>query len=415
MLENSYMVIIPQDKKDISDPFAMVDRLKKSSEIKVLADKFEKNSGFDLKIKIGEDEYDVNLCPTVVEIPEGMIKAQHFFSDIDVEKLKRSGVGIGVSMKFSGDSQKSYHNQLKVIDTLVENKLAVLDGSSEKVLSGVWVALAAKASVSPAPRYIYTVQAVSKEENKDVWLHTHGLGRCGLSEIEILCSDAEMFNTHYSIIETMANRMLEMEEPLKPGEPMFLAWITEGFPFMATVVPWQDAIKLYPKNILGGESDREDPYHSDGNVCIMFFASPDDIENKVYTPINVLDRYLKDNPMYMFSSRETERMKQLAAERVNYMLKAFSEKRYQILVKIGLKVDAEFAEEDNANQREHIWFELTEANSNRIKAKLTQEPYYVKDIKVDDIREYGVDEIVDWIIFDENNRYTPDDVYQLTL
>lgn len=47
--------------------------------------------------------------------------------------------------------------------------------------------------------------------------------------------------------------------------------------------------------------------------------------------------------------------------------------------------------------------------------ELTQEPYYVNNLKPGDVREYSFDDITDWIIFTKDERITPDDVYLIEL
>ena len=105
---------------------------------------------------------------------------------------------------------------------MLPDALAVIDDSSEKILSGRWVALAAESEVPPAPRYLYTAQAVSGEEDC-VWLHTHGLNRCGRPELEVLASTKDNYQEHYNVLETLANRILEDEEVPEFGSPYFLA------------------------------------------------------------------------------------------------------------------------------------------------------------------------------------------------
>lgn len=104
-------------------------------------------------------------------------------------------------------------------------------------------------------------------------------------------------------------------------------------------------------------------------------------------------------------------MKKLAAERLPYMLKAAQNKENKILVKIGLDIDEEFREAQN--DYEHIWFELMEAGEDHLKCKLTQEPYYVKDMHTGSKGIYSFDRITDWLIFTKERRYTADDVYLL--
>lgn len=261
-----------------------------------------------------------------------------------------------------------------------------------------------------APRYIYTVQAVTGEEEDCVWLHSHGLNRCRLPELEILNSTKEMYQSHYNVIETMANRMLELAEPLEPKEPLFVARMTEEIPMVATLVEWQEAVEHYPEDMLGGKADREEG-HNENTCAIFIYPTHEDVEKQNYAPVCIFDEYMEANPIYMISTEETERMKRLAGERLDYMLKAFKNKENKIIVKIGLKINEEFRDEQN--QWEHIWFELLEPMEGKLRCRLIQEPYYVKDMHEGSEGIYPFDQITDWLIFTKERRITADDVYLL--
>ncbi len=404
--ELSFMVAIPKNEEDIADFEHLAERLKSSG---VLALKDSKiNDMLWLKIGSGEYEYGVRIDTMEVEIPE-MFRIQHFFRDIDIEAIQQQKKGLVVEMLFDEHILDSYHTQLKLIHELLPDCLAVLDGSSEKVLSGKWVALAAKSNVPPSPRYIFTVQAVSGD-SEEVWLHSHGMNRCGLPELEILNSTKDTYNDHYNIIETMAKRMLEKGEPPQEKEPMYLAMVTNEIPLMATVVHWKEALKKYPSGILGGAGDRKEGHNQNTDV-IFCYPTPESMEKKQYYEVSVFDEYLNENPIYMLTNQETDRMRRLAAERLNYMLKMFGREKITILVKVGLEVDEEFKEDGNSF--EHIWFELKEKHQDTFTAELTQEPYYVKDLHEGAVMTFPYGQITDWIIFTPEGRVTPDDVYLL--
>ena len=314
-----------------------------------------------------------------------------------------------MEMLFDEHILDSYHTQLKLIHELLPDCLAVLDGSSEKVLSGKWVALAAKSNVPPSPRYIFTVQAVSGD-SEEVWLHSHGMNRCGLPELEILNSTKDTYNDHYNIIETMAKRMLEKGEPPQEKEPMYLAMVTNEIPLMATVVNWKEALKKYPSGVLGGAGDRKEGHNQNTDV-IFCYPTPESMDKKQYYEVSVFDEYLNGNPIYMLTNQETDRMRRLAAERLDFMLKMFGREKITILVKVGLEVDEEFKEDGNSF--EHIWFELKEKHQDTFTAELTQEPYYVKDLHEGAVMTFPYGQITDWIVFTPEGRVTPDDVYLL--
>lgn len=405
--EISCMIVLPRNGEEADDYALLEERLKNSDRIQF--QKSETDNGLKLKIASGELEYDVNIGTTEVEIPE-MFRIQHFFRDIDIEAIQRQKKGLVVEMMFNEHILESYHTQLKLINELVPDCLAVLDASSEKVLSGKWVALAAKSNVPPSPRYIFTVQAVSDENDDEVWLHSHGLNRCGLCELEILNSTKDTYDSHYNIIETLAKRIIEKGEPLPPKEPVYLAMVTNEIPLIAVAVDWKEALKKYPSGILGGAGDRKDSHNRNTNV-IFCYATPEDFDKKRYSEVSVFDEYLSENPIYMLSNQETERMKLLAAERLEYMLKMFGRENINILVKVGLEVDEEFKEDGHSF--EHIWFDLKKKERDTFEAELTQEPYYVKDLHEGAVMTFPYSQITDWIIFTPDGRVTPDDVYLL--
>lgn len=408
MRTKSCMIAIPKCEEDLKDIEGIMNRISNNAEIKLLAHEYDE--GMKLTLEVEEMEYTVVMAPVDINLSE-MYRIQHFFPDIDIDTVQKAEFGLEVDMEFGEDVLTSYHAQLKIMNVLMPDAVAILDASSEKVLSGKWVKLAAESKVPPAPRYIYTVQAVSGEDDC-VWLHSHGLNRCGIPELEVLNSTIDTYQSHYNIIETMAGRLLELEEPLEMGEPFYLARVTEDIPMFTTLVPWQEAVEHYPDDMLGGKCDREDS-HNENTCGIFVFASQEDLENGEYSPVSIFDEFLQDNPLYMISNKETDRMRNLAAERLSYMLDAAKNDENTIILKIGLEMDEEFKEDDN--EREHIWFELLEVEDGAVRCRLTQEPYFVKNMHEGSEGTYTFDKITDWLIYTKERRISPDDVYIMNL
>ena len=404
--EMSYMCAIVKDAEELREVGKMLEWLSNAPGIKLLSHEKTKE-GITLTLTVDELEYEAQIYPVKPEIPQ-MYRTQHLFPDVDLEALDKAQAGLAVDMEFGEDALESYHAQLRVVNALVPNAVAVLDHSAEKLLSGRWVSLAAASKVHPAPRYIYIVQAVSGEDSC-VWLHSHGLNRCGITELEILNSTTDTYQEHYNILETMANRLLEEKQP-ELGEPFFLARLEEQIPLIVTLIDWEDAVEWYPEDMLGGKNDRKES-HNSNTSCVFVYATPDNLENRTCSPVSVYDELLKGNPIYMLTTHETERMKQLAAERLPYMLKAFENKENKILVKIGLTIDEEFLDEQN--EFEHIWFELLDVKEDSLYCELTQEPYYVKDMHEGSTGTYSFDRVTDWLIYTKERRISADDVYLL--
>lgn len=407
----SQMLAVPADDSDLENPEILVKRLYEAEGFQVEFVKPEE-SALQISVICGEETFSVEIYPTDFALPE-LYRCQHFFPDLDIEAIQKLECGLAVEMMFGADALSSYHLQLKLIHTMLPDALAVIDDSSEKILSGRWVALAAESGVPPAPRYLYTAQAVAdEEEDACVWLHTHGLNRCGRPELEVLDSNKENYQEHYNVLETLANRMLEDESVPDFGSPYFMAYVAERIPLVVTLIDWEEAVELYEPDMLGGKKDRENGHNRD--TCVVFvYPSQESAEKREFYPLDIYDKYMKGNPVFLISIAETARMRAQAVERISYLFDAASDKDNHLLVKLGLTVDEEYKTMEN--DKEHIWFELLEVSGNRFRAKLTQEPYYIKDMHEGFVGEYGPEDVTDWLIYTPKGRISPDDVYRLSV
>lgn len=404
MKEKSFMLAIPLREEDIMDPEQVVKRLEAAEDIQVRTSFFRDGQMIVQADCLG-DTYTMEIWAEEFFLPD-FYRIQHFFPDMDFEAVRTAKAALVTAMEFGDDPLASYHAQLKLVDAMVPDKLAVLDDSSEKLLSPLWVSLAASSHIHPSPNYLFTVQAVGGEDGQ-VWLHTHGLNRCGISELEILDSDRENYQSHYHVIANSASRLLETEE-LKPGEPLYLGRLSEDAGLVITLIPWEEAVEAYDEKKLGGKADRTES-HNGNTSAIYVYATPEDYEAGRYQPVSIFDEFLAENPLYWLSNKETDRMKALAMERLDYMKKAFLEGNAQILVKVGLIVDEEYRSDDN--DKEHIWFELLDVGEEDFQARLTQEPYYIEGLHEGDVNRYRYQQITDWLIFTPEARISPDDVY----
>lgn len=410
MKEPSFMVVITKNPDDVKDPQIFLDNIANSENVRVLSARMDEERGMVLDLIVEDKPYQVDVMPIEVEVPN-FFRSQHAFTDEEYQQIASTQVGLSVCMIFDDDFAQCFYDQLRILDAMFPEILAVLDEPSEKLLSGKWVALAAKSKILPAPRYLFTVQAIS-DDGEEIWLHTHGLKRCGLYEIEILGSTKETCNDHYKMMETFATRMLESEEPIKPTDSVFVGQAADRY-LICTAVDWKEAILYYPDIKIGTKEDREDNVHGEDTCVLMLYKNERDEEEMRFTPVQAFNPFLQQNPMYMFSNEETARMRSLAIERIPYLMKAFVNKENTIILKIGLITDKEYWEEEDKPQREHIWFELKNITDDGVVAELTQDPYYVSGIKTGDVRSYPFSDITDWLIFTKECRIAPDDVYLL--
>lgn len=345
-----------------------------------------------------------------------------YFTEEEKEQILKVKNALNVYMKFEGNPKKCYHLQLKLVYAMIPEMVALCDESAERMLNKKWVELAVKSNVLPAPISLYTVQAVYDEN--EVWLHTHGLCRCNLHEIEILGSNKDDSGTHYDLISNYACRLLDENNPVEEDdgneigeETIHLGVFYDGEPIVATSKKWINALKYYPKDILGGIEDRKDSHNSKTNILFLYGSEEDFNKNRLRKPSEFTEK-LENNPIFYLSNEETARMSSLARERFSYVERILKEKQdgkdIGIIIKLGLETVDEEGNLDSEN-REHIWFEALSMEGDSFKARLTQEPYNIPNLREGDEGIYSIDYVSDWRIHTENGVVSPETVYLLDL
>lgn len=405
--EQSYMSIIPKEQSE-NPLVGMFDRIENIEGLEIIEKKglTIENPGY-LKLQYENEEYEIGFYPNNFELQPFYITTAYHFEKEELEELKKAEKAMTIFMKFQKDSKKSYHLQLKIAQAIVPNMLALLDESAEKILPSRWVFMAASSNIVPSANDLYSVQAVINENN-EVWLHTHGLCRCGLTELEILQSDKEHYNQHYNLISTFASFLIDKNSEFNYLEnSAYIGILLDRTPVVVTCLSWTKALKEYPNNILGGLKDREQGHNSKTSI-IFLYKSEEDEKQKILSKVSIYNNLWGDNPIFFISNEETARMKALAIERFHFVKEQFENKENKIIIKIGLKTNGN----DNYDL-EHIWFELLEFKKDKFKAKLTQEPYNVDNMHTGDEAWFTVDDVTDWVIYTKEKMITPGNSYLL--
>lgn len=344
---------------------------------------------------------------------------KQYFTKQEMEEFGSRDTLLRSYVKFGQDCMKSFHLQLKVMNAVLPDMLALIDASSMRLFNRIWVNLAAKSTVPPSPQDMYNVHAVNDKDK--VWLHTHGLTRCHLTELEIVGSNTDAYRTHYDLLSSFANRLIDMQSNGDSEElteyyqnPVInLGKFSDDRFIVATAIPWREAISEYPDKVLGGISDREDDHNFKTNI-IFLYADEDSLEKGRYSKVSDFDKLMEVNPVFFYSRSETERMAHVARERFGYVERFMQnlQEDESAIVKIGIPVESDEDDELNA---EHIWFGLISCDNGKIVAELLQEPYWIPDIKVGDIREFALDDVTDWVIYREEGKMAinPSNAYLL--
>lgn len=402
--EKSYMMAIPKDdsKNLLSD---VIERIATIPKVKIVDTDYDIEGHIYVTLSYEKEQYEVGVYLGPVNVPEYYLNHNFLFTKEEAQGLLNARLALTIYMEFKKNAKKSYHLQLKIANAIVPELLGVLDESAERMLPARWVSLAANSKVLPSSKDLFSVQAVSGKNSK-VWMHTHGMTRCHMIELEILESDQANYNNHFNLLSIYAMYCLDKGEAFDPRiESAYIGQLINGYPVVVTCRSWTEAIFEYKKLQLGGEKDRQQG-HNTMTSPMFLFKSQQDEQNGTLSKINEYDSLWGDNPLYFFSDEETQRMKDLAMERFEFVKRSFDEKSYDCLLKIGLPLKQK-------GKFEHIWFELLEIDGDKFKAKLTQEPYDIPDIHTGYTNWFTVENITDWLIYTPEFAVNPSNVYLL--
>lgn len=392
------------EKLKASNIFQEVRLLKNGNEI--VGNIIYEDVNYEIKIYIGGK--------IVEETDIETLSAVNALTEEEWGKLKKSNVNIVTLMRFADRADTSYLVQLKVLDAISKDYVAVIDASAEKVISSKWVKMTLKDNIEPLSSYLFTIHAVYSEEkdgSKKYWFHTHGLNRCGCIELEMLDISEEAEN-HYHVLNTIASRFVE-EGVTKRRIPIQGGYASNIY-LNYTWIPWEEGINMYKSkgifrkkdNLLGGLNDR-DEYHKQPSGVI--FAIHDNKIEKV-SKYNTL---FHNNPIFFVTNRESEKMALLAQKRFNYLKEVFNKEEKPrengYIFKAGLITDDARDEFD----REHLWFELKEIKEDYLIGELINDAYRISDLVNGDIYEVPLSSISDWAIYTKEGKYVPDNIYKI--
>ncbi len=406
--EKSYMLAIPETEENDEILKKSLERIASIKGVKIKENHYNREKNlFYATIIYEKEEYEIGFYVGDVSIPDYYLNKNFLFNEEEKVLLLNAKRALTIFMKFHDHPKKDYHLQIKLAYAMVPDLIGVMDESAEKVIPKKWVELSAKSSVEPSAKDLFLVQAVSGEKGR-VWLHTHGLCRCGITELEIVDSKNENYQNHYNLIATYAMYLIDKKGEFEArNNGAYIGRLINGYPVVVTCKSWTEGLKEYKKIDLGGPKDRQSGHNSWSSILFLYKNEKDEEKGKV-SKITDYDQLWGENPIFFISNEETSRMKALAIERFNYVKESFKNKENNILIKVGLPLKEK-------GQFEHIWFELLELKEDKFKAKLTQEPYDIEDLHTGDEAWYTIEEITDWIIYTKEFAVNPNNVYLLEM
>jgi hypothetical protein len=327
-------------------------------------------------------------------------------SDEEQAEVSSSRYSVAVSTSLDVvDPLQAFHVLVKLAWALAPDMVLLYDVDACAAHHTAWTKETAESGALPSPQALFTIHAVQDDQSERVWMHTHGLRRCGIIELEIHDAPEDGVALLSTMLCTAAAMWLERGVP----EPADVFWVGEGMPLVW--LPWEAALEERKPKAGGGHDDR-DPAHAGasavlyvpGKKVLGLFGSP-------FKNPEVLLPILNDEPLLFISSAETERMRVLSQERLDDLRALYArwadQEGWAFLVKLGYEVD----DEDEAGVgTEHLWFEVHGFDGDRVDATLINQPYGIARLQQGDRGWHPLSLMSDWAAMSPLGRFGPDRV-----
>lgn len=342
------------------------------------------------------------------------VESDHHFVDVhltlgnldeeEAAALQDCARAVGVEADFDVDRPlDSFHAQLRVLDALAPETLGLVDRSACVVRKAGWLADAARAGVPPHPNTLYTIhQVVPESDTAPCWLHTHGLHRCGVIELDILDAPRDEAGLMGQLLNTTAGMLLDRgvpdpDDPFVVGLDMELAWLDPA-----------TALRKLPRPRGGGGREDRDDIHSDDRGVLVVKQKGMLWGFRYRSPAIFLPT-LQNHPILYVSDLETSRRTALAHERLGLYLDLFArfadEEFAVFLVKLGLDTPS--------GVREHPWFELHGVDGDAFDATCTNEPRDIPDLAQGQRGRFPIAAMSDFTLLGPFGQVGPDGLPRL--
>jgi hypothetical protein len=267
-----------------------------------------------------------------------------------------------------GGPNGDLHVHLRAMVAAAGDGVAIYDPDGGRCTSFGLAARQASRPVPPAPDAYVTIHAVTAGPAATAaWLHTHGLRRFGVLELDALDVPATLTDAIAVLLNATAARFVEEgtpppETPIPVAERISLAWI-----------PWEDAVSRFGPVDCGGLSDRSGP-HAEPMASLGWLDGKGRLR-----PLREIGPRLKRGASVLITAAEGSRQAAVAQHElprfVGLARRFLGQPGWAFSVKLGVPLGHEPADAPSG-MREHLWFAVHRISSDgsRIDATLTQNP-----------------------------------------
>lgn len=288
--------------------------------------------------------------------------------------------------------QASFQDQLRFVrEVAVPGLFALYDDNALVIRSGREIDDLCACDVPPRASTLYAVHTV--EGKGGLWLHTHGLLRAGLPDLDMICIPSELAADAHELMHAIVDALLAGIDPDPAGR------IELGEGLGLRLAPLSDALGLFPTDAAGGADDRTGELADHAGDRLVVLDGRRDL-----APVDALVQVSGDGTLYK-SRGETERQRTLSVSRWGTFGQLFAINRggndWSFHVKLAY-------EQRVPGAREHLWFEVLDLKPGRIRGRLMNHPVDVPDLRVGQELWQPLERLTDWLIVTPEGSFDPE-------
>lgn len=370
----------------------LLNRNKEFSNVKILGCRY--GDGENLKFHYYSLEYEGKIYEFAIRIYhnikyeiEAMLAKIQYLNENDREFLNSVDRGIEVLIFFDEDIDRSYKLQFKILDTIFPDYRMVADMSSIYIFNKYWVKGFIKDKIELEQKYRYNIH-VTKDEFDQIWVHSHGLLRLGLRDIQI-CGDIENLKKYYIILNKAIEKLLSQDIYSYNQEEKIFEFMGNDFTLCET-----------------GEQDRLSNNQEDSYLDVKKY-----IDDNRYCDLDEIDlsysmNHINLNEISLYNSAnyididETNKLREEALKYFWVFEKYY--RKYNGLIKCAIPYDLDYDNLD-LEEAECMWFKNIKINEDGdFEGELINDPIFILDVEKGDILTIPKKGLIDWNLYLED-------------
>lgn len=183
--------------------------------------------------------------------------------DAESAQLAESRWAVEVDMTYGDMPIQDHDDHLRITAAAATELVALWDPAQHRMRSHAWVQATVGQRGPKGLGSLFVIHSV-RDDRDQVWVHTHGLNRCGSIELEVIGVPVTLVDSAARLVNKLAPHFITRPppagRPFRVSPSLVLTWM-----------PWEEVIDTLQPESGGGREDRDDEH--DRPAGVLFAAS----------------------------------------------------------------------------------------------------------------------------------------------